>query len=104
MGKGKQLPKSGGVANLLTLVELFQGKEQRKEYEQEYLGKGLKYQGLKNNLAKAIFEEVQPIQERRRFYESKPELVKEILVEGQRYCSTIAHKTLTEVKEKMGLV
>jgi len=29
-GKGSQLPKSGGVANLLQFVDLIQGKEKRK--------------------------------------------------------------------------
>lgn len=104
IGKGDNIPKKGGVASLLSLVELFEGKESRKGYEEQYLGKGIKYKELKNTLAEAIFEELKPIQEKRKYYERKPELVNQILEEGREYCSKIAQKTLKEVKKKMGLL
>ena len=104
LGRGDQLPKSGGVANLLTLVELFQGKNQRLAYEKQYLSTGIGYRDLKNDLAKAIFKELQPIQEKRKFYEGQPELVKGILADGQKHCSRLARSTLAEVKRKMGLI
>jgi tryptophanyl-tRNA synthetase len=37
IGRGKKVPKKGGVAALLTLVEFFEGEERRKEYEKQYL-------------------------------------------------------------------
>jgi len=104
IGKGKEVPKSGGVASLLTLVELFEGKEKRHEYEKEYLTKGIRYKELKEELAKAIYKELAPIQERRKYFEARPKLVAEILEEGRVYCSKIARQTLAEVKEAMGLV
>jgi len=104
IGKGSKVPKSGGVANLLTLVELFEGKERRQEYEKEYLTKGIMYKDLKEELAQAIYKELVPIQERRRYFEERPKLVAEILEEGRVYCSKIARQTLAEVKEAMGLV
>jgi len=91
------------VANLLTLVELFEGREARADYEAQYLGSGIKYSELKQKLSEAIYRELEPIQERRRELERKPEFIKEILEEGRIYCSKIAKKTLLEVKEKMGL-
>lgn len=103
-GKGSVVPKEGGVANLLTLVELFEGKEARKEYERQYLNEGIRYDRLKDNLAVAIYKELQPIQEKRKYYEENPELVETILEEGKEYCSQIAQETLTEVKKKMGLI
>jgi len=104
-GKGSVVPKEGGVANLLTLVELFEGKEVRKEYERQYLNdEGIRYDRLKDNLAVAIYKELQPIQERRKYYEDNPELVDAILEEGREYCSQIAQETLSEVKKEMGLV
>ena len=103
-GVGKQLPKEGGVAALLTLVELFQGKPQREQYEQDYLDKGLRYKGLKEDLAQAIYKELAPIQERRRRFEKNPKLIAEILEDGRRYCAKIAKETLLEVKKAMGLV
>lgn len=103
-GKGEKVPKEGGVANLLTLVELFQGKEERERYEKQYRGTGIKYSELKEKLAQAIYKELKPIQERRKFFEENPELVEGILEEGREYCSKIAKETLTEAKKAMGLV
>ncbi|MGB9911645.1 MAG: tryptophan--tRNA ligase [Microgenomates group bacterium] len=104
MGKGEKVPQVGGVANLLKLVELFEGKEKRKKYEQQYLNEGIKYQQLKEELAEAIFQEIKPIQQRRKEFEGKPKLVAKILEEGRKYCSKIARQTLQEVKKAMGLV
>lgn len=103
IGKGKTLPKEGGVYALLTLVELFEGKEKRKEYEKQYLSTGIKYQSLKNDLAVAIYQVLKPIQEKREYFKSKPSLVKEILEEGENYAKKIAQNTIEEVREKIGL-
>ncbi len=102
LGQGREVPKEGGVAALLTLVELFEGSKKRKAYEKQYLGSGIKYQGLKEELAQAIYRELAPIQERRRYFEERPELVARILEEGRVYCSKIARQTLAEVKKAMG--
>jgi len=104
VGFGKEVPRQGGVANLLRLVELFEGKSKRQSYETEYLDKGVRYQELKAGLAEAIYRELKPIQEKRKYFAQKPKLVKEILEEGREYCSRIAKETLGEVKEKMGLL
>jgi len=104
IGKGKEVPKAGGVANLLILVELFEGKERRQKYEKEYLTKGIMYKELKEELAQAIYKELAPIQEKRKYFEERPKLVKEILEEGRVYCSKIARQTLEEVKKVMGLI
>lgn len=104
IGRGRAVLKEGGVANLLILVELFMGKRTRQEYEKRYLGKGVKYDSLKAELAEAINKELKPIQKRRRYYETHPELVEGILEEGRTYCSKIARQTLQEAKKAMGLV
>ncbi|MGB9726575.1 MAG: tryptophan--tRNA ligase [Minisyncoccia bacterium] len=104
IGKGKTLPKEGGVYTLLTLVELFEGLEKRKEYEKQYLKTGIKYHSLKIELAKAIYQVLKPIQEKREYFKAKLKLVKEILLEGEKYAQKIAQKTLEEVKEKMGIL
>lgn len=103
IGHGKTVPQEGGVANLLTLVELFEGKAKREKYEKGYKASGIKYQVLKEELAEAIYQELKPIQEKRKDYESHPELVEEILEEGRKYCSKIAKETLQEAKKAMGL-
>jgi tryptophanyl-tRNA synthetase len=104
LGKGPIVPKEGGVANLLTLVELFEGQESRAQYEKQYLDEGIRYGELKEKLAEAIYQELKPIQERRKYFEEHPQEVAQILEEGREYASKIARATLKEVKEKMGLV
>lgn len=103
-GRGEELPKEGGVASLLTLVGLIQGEEKKKEYEEKYLGEGIRYKELKEELALAIYEELKPIQERRKKYEDDPKLVESILEEGREYCSKIAKETVKEAKLAMGLL
>ncbi len=103
-GKGSQIPQEGGVANLLTLVKLFEGDKVYDEYADQYLHEGIRYDRLKDNLAVAIYEALKPIQERRKYYEDNPGLVEDILEEGRDYASKIAQETLSEVKEKMGLI
>jgi len=102
-GTGKVVPRSGGVATLLALVELFEGKERRKEYEKAYLTSGLRYKSLKVSLAAAIYKELAPIQEKRSYFEKHGGEVDEILEAGRKYCAEIAGKTMSEVKEAMGL-
>lgn len=103
-GKGEKLPIGGGVTNLLKFVELFEGDGVRKDYEGKYLGEGIKYSVLKEELANAIYRELQPIQERRKYFEEHVSEVTEILEEGRVYCAEIAKETLAEVKRKMGLI
>lgn len=102
-GKGESIPKEGGVAILLYFVELFEGKKKREKYEKDYKGTGVKYSELKESLAKAIFEELKPIQKRREEFEANPAKVDKILEEGAKKASAVASKTLKEVKEAMGL-
>lgn len=102
-GKSEIVPSNGGVANLLTFVELFQGKERRKEYEDQYVSSGVRYGELKNELADAVYEELKPIQEKRRELESNPEYVDQVIKDGVEKARVIARKTVKEVKEKMGL-
>lgn len=103
LGKGEKFPDSGPVANLVMLVELFLGRDRAQQYREAYKASSIKYNALKLELAEAIYEELRPIQERRRYFEERPEEVKRILKDGRDYAKAIAEKTLLEVREKMGL-
>ena len=103
-GKGEKVPETGGVANLLKFVELFEGQDKRKYYEEKYVGDGIRYGDLKKELADAIFKELKPIQERRKEFENSPAKVNKIIEEGAEKAKSIAKETVREVKEKMGLV
>ena len=101
-GKGEKVPASGGVANLLTFVELFEGREKRGKYEKQYTSSGIRYSELKEELVKAINKELQPIRKKRKELESKPEYLDEVIRTGAEKARKIAQQTLQEVKEKMG--
>lgn len=103
-GKGDNIPASGGVANLLTFVELFQGEAKRKEYEKQYTSTGIRYKDLKEELAQAIYQELKPIQEKRTELEKNPTYVEQVIQEGAEKARSIATKTVAEVREKMGLL
>jgi tryptophanyl-tRNA synthetase len=102
-GKGPRVPKDGGVANLLTFVEIFEGKEKRDMYEKQYTMTGIKYGQLKTELAEAIDKELSPIREKRKELESTPEYVAKVITDGAEKARIIASATMKEVKEKMGL-
>lgn len=101
-GKGELLPTSGGVANLLTLVEIFQGKGRVHEYADLYKGAGLRYGDLKAELAEAIYKELKPIQERRAELVADRALIDRVIREGAEKARMVARETMSEVKERMG--
>ena len=103
-GVGKKIPETGGVANLLKFVELFEDIEKRKKYELSYLSDGIKYSELKEELADAIYKKLLPIQEKRKQFEEDPREVDGIIKEGAEKARKIAGDTLKEIKEKMGLL
>ena len=103
-GKGDVVPTTGGVANLLKFVELFQGIEKRKIYEKMYLGDGIRYGDLKKELADSIYRELKPIQMKREELLHKTSYVDEVIKNGAEKARKIAAETVLEVKEKMGLI
>ncbi len=101
-GCGEMLPENGGVANLLTFVEMFEGKEKRAEYENKYLTDGIRYGDLKNELAEAIYKELKPIQEKRAELVADKARIDRVIKEGAEKARIVASATMAEVKEKMG--
>jgi len=101
-GQGELIPSSGGVANLLTFVELFQGVERKKAYEADYVSNGLRYGDLKAELAQAIFDSLASIRAKRLELEKNQEYVDKIIKEGAQKARVIASATLAETKAKMG--
>lgn len=101
---GENGPEKGtAIATVLAFVELFQGKEKAEEYKKLYQGSGIKYGDLKKELSEAIFEELKPLQEKRKELENNPDYVDKVIKEGAERASVVARETLKEVKEKMGL-
>lgn len=92
-----------GVASLMEFVELIEGKQRREDYERQYQSEGIRYSEVKKELSEAIYNLLQPIQEKRKYFEENPQIVEDIITDGRERCLAIAQETMREVKEKMGL-
>lgn len=100
-GQGQEVV--GGVKSLFEFVELFQGSDKRQYLENQYRGDGIRYGQIKQELSDAIYNELKPIQVKRRELEANTEYVNRIIKEGAEKARNIAKETLIEVREKMGL-
>lgn len=79
-------------------------KEEVKELKERYTQGKVTDIEVKKKLIKALNIFLEPVREKRAFYEQKPGLVEEILKEGSEKTRIEARKTLALVKEKMGLI
>ena len=90
-----------GVSALLTTAALTTGRtEEDIAVEIGNDGAG----ALKRYVTESVNAYLAPIRERRRELEGQPEMVREILHEGNRRANEIANATLDEVREAMGMV
>ena len=93
--------KKPAISNLLTIYSLLSGAEIT-DIENQY--KGRSYVDFKSGLAEVVVKALQPFQEKRKEFENNPDKVKQILEHSEEKARELANKTLTEVKEKMGLL
>ncbi|HEX8932476.1 MAG TPA: tryptophan--tRNA ligase [Patescibacteria group bacterium] len=100
---GGNIPKDGGVGNLFTLFKLFLDKELFVKYVIDYREKRIRYSEMKQILAEAIYKELQPIQEKRKYFEEHQDEVDKIIKDGNAKAREIASETVLEVRKKMGL-
>jgi tryptophanyl-tRNA synthetase len=93
---------SPGVQNLFTLLEVF-GPEHYPRFREAYEAGTIRYSELKQVLAEAIVEKLDPI--RRRYHEllRRPDDLRDILTEGARRARPVAEATMAEVYRRMGL-
>ncbi len=89
-----------GICNLLVIYELFT-RLGRKEIEARFEGKG--YVDLKRELAEVVVENLSPLQSRYRELTADPTCIDSLLTEGAARVRPVAEKTLTLVKERVGL-
>ena len=100
-GQGQEI--TGGVKSLFEFVKLFKGEDRMNELVAQYRGEGVRYGDVKSEVSEAIFEELWPIQERRKELENNPGYVNKVIEEGAQKARLVAHETIMEVRSKMGL-
>jgi tryptophanyl-tRNA synthetase len=89
-----------GIYNLLMIYKLLSGLS-NPEIEARFGGKG--YADLKRELAELIIEGLRPLQSRYRELTADPDYIDSLLAGAALKLRLLAEKTLTTVKEKMGL-
>ncbi len=87
---------SPGVENLKFLLEQFGGTDQVKDFS--------KYNELKETLAKVIADRFADFREKKAKFLQNPDQIRQILDAGAVKAQKVAAQTLTEVKQKLGLL
>ncbi len=100
---GGPVPQEGPVANLFMLLKLFSTEDTIKHFRQTYEAGTIKYVELKQRLARDIYQELGPLQERRRYFAGHPDEVRALLTASTEAARATARETLVEVRHKMGL-
>lgn len=100
---GGDVPEKGGVASLFEFLKLFNREDLHSKYAQSYKDKNIRYSEMKEELANAIYETLKPIQEKRREIESNFDY-NNMIKKHTEICREVATSTLTETKQKMGLL
>ena len=101
---GKTKTMSPGTKNLFALLENFGEEGEIKFYQEAFQNGNIKYSDLKKNLAKLIAHHFNDYRRKKTELARNPGKVLEIIASGREKARNIASQTLTEVKEKMGLV
>lgn len=96
--------KSPGEENLLDLLSKFSSENEVKYFSEAQKTGQLKYSELKETLAKATAGYFAEFREKKKELLNKPDYIAEVLAEGARKAKAVASVTLSEVKEKIGLL
>ena len=99
----KAVTDDQGVLNLLELYSYFGDPKKYEQMMNEHKARKLMNTTLKEVLTKAIWEFLQPIQEKITYYENNKSKVETILRDGAKEAQKIADQTMAQVKQLVGL-
>ena len=99
----RNIPGRPEVCNVYSLHRTFSGLSQAATVYEECTAASRGCVDCKRHLAASVNDFLEPMRERRREFEQRPDYVKEILEHGGKQARAIARETLNEVYEKMGL-
>lgn len=95
---------SDGVENLLYLLETFGDADQAGTFRGQVKDGSIKYSELKTTLADAIANYFADFREKKKELLSDTQYLAQVLTDGASKARDIAHETMLEVKEKIGLL
>jgi tryptophanyl-tRNA synthetase len=96
--------KSPGVDNLLLLLRHFGTREQIAYFEDSIKDNTIKYSELKETLADSIAEHFAEFREKKAALLKDTDYLADVLASGAKKANAMAHETLLEVKQKIGLL
>jgi tryptophanyl-tRNA synthetase len=94
-------PTKAGVNNLLTIYQAFT-EESKESIENRFAGKG--YGDLKKAVAGVVVEGLKPIQARYDEFTREGGYIDDVLAEGAARAASVANRTLSLVKERVGFL
>lgn len=100
---GKDNKMSEGVKNLFILLRAFNSSGLAEDFEQLFYNNELKYADLKQSVFESIMSTLTPIRERRIELEAKKDEMLNVLKSSSELIQMKARKTLSDVKEIVGL-
>ncbi len=101
---GGPIPQTGGVGALFALMYQVGGAEMHQKYVVAYKDKKIRYSEMKAELADLIYQDLEPLQHKRKTFEDNPAVVDAIIQESTERCRGLAEDTMQEVRSKMGLI
>lgn len=94
---------SAGVKNLFTLLQEFAAAGTVRHFQEAYAAGTLRYSELKPAVADAVVAALAPIRARRAELVAHPDRVRAALDAGAERASTVARRTMDEVRHRLGL-
>ncbi len=99
----KKDPQKPAISNLLNIYSLATNK-QIKEIEKEFEEKGRGYKEFKESLSEVLIDFLAPFQKKQREILKDKAYLQSVLKDGKNRAQAIAQETMSEIKNKVGLI
>jgi len=96
-------PGDPGVCNVFSFHRLYSDPKTVKRIDSECRGARIGCVECKQEMAENLLRALEPVREKRTYYEAHPEILRAIIEEGDRKAQQIARETMEEVREAVGI-
>jgi tryptophanyl-tRNA synthetase len=94
-------PGNPDICNVFEFHNLYTNSEQVRQIDRDCRTAEIGCVECKKIMAENLIEALAPVSEKRRYYESHPDMVEQIMVDGSRKARNIAVETMDQVKNAM---
>ena len=92
-------PGNPEVCNVYDFHQLYTEPDMVAEINQQCRSAGIGCVECKQKMAQHLISALEPVREKRAYYEQRPDVVEEIMIEGSNRASQMARQTMEEVRE-----